>query len=100
MCYRGGVAARSGWSGLGLTTFQRVIRLVSRLQRQSEDKTIGPGVPRKLAFLPRVRVSRIIVPAVLPADQEPCAGGFFFWMRFENLVAKRRKINDRVVPIL
>ena len=27
-------------------------------------------------------------------------GGFFFWTRFENLVAKRRKINDRVVPIL
>ena len=25
---------------------------------------------------------------------------FFFWTRFENLVAKRRKINDRVVPIL
>ena len=25
--------------------------------------------------------------------------GFFFWTRFENLVAKRRKINDRVVPI-
>ena len=28
----------------------------------------------------------------------PC--GFFFWTRFENLVAKRRKINDRVIPIL
>ena len=27
---------------------------------------------------------------------EPC--GFFFWTRFENLVAKGRKINDRVVP--
>ena len=27
-------------------------------------------------------------------------GGFFFWTRFENLVAKRWKINDRVVPIL
>ena len=27
-------------------------------------------------------------------------GGFFFWTRFKNLVAKRRKINDRVVPIL
>ena len=26
-------------------------------------------------------------------------GEFFFWTRFENLVAKRRKINDRVVPI-
>ena len=26
--------------------------------------------------------------------------GFFFWTRFENLVAKRRKINDRVVPLL
>ena len=24
----------------------------------------------------------------------------FFWTRFENLAAKRRKINDRVVPIL
>ena len=28
------------------------------------------------------------------------SGGFFYWTRFENLVAKRRKINDRVVPIL
>ena len=27
-------------------------------------------------------------------------GGFFFWTGFENLVAKGRKINDRVVPIL
>ena len=27
-------------------------------------------------------------------------GRFFFWMRFENLVAKRQKINDRVAPIL
>ena len=27
-------------------------------------------------------------------------GEFIFWARFENLVAKRRKINDRVVPIL
>ena len=27
-------------------------------------------------------------------------GGFFFWTRFEDLVAKRRIINDRVVPIL
>ena len=27
-------------------------------------------------------------------------GRIFFWTRFENLVAKRRKINDRVVPIL
>ena len=31
---------------------------------------------------------------------KPGTGGFFFWTRFENLVAKRRKINDRVVPIL
>ena len=30
----------------------------------------------------------------------PAAGGFFFWTRFENLAAKRWKINDRVVPIL
>ena len=28
------------------------------------------------------------------------AGGFFFWTRFENLVSKRWKINDKVVPIL
>ena len=27
-------------------------------------------------------------------------GGFLFWTRFENLAAKQRKINDRVVPIL
>ena len=31
---------------------------ILRLQRQSEDETIGPGVPRKLAFALRVRVSR------------------------------------------
>ena len=35
-----------------------------------------------------------------PPYSGPAAGGFFFWTRFENLVAKRRKINDRVVPIL
>ena len=34
------------------------IGLVPRLQRQSEDKTIGPGVPRRLAFPLRVCVSR------------------------------------------
>ena len=28
------------------------------------------------------------------------SSGFFFWTRFENLVAIRREINDRVVPIL
>ena len=49
---------RSGWSGLGRTTFQRVVGLVPRLQRRSEDETIGPGVPRKLTFAVRVRVSR------------------------------------------
>ena len=49
---------RSGWSGLGRTTFQRVVGLVLRLQRQSEDETIGPGVPRKLAFALHVCVSR------------------------------------------
>ena len=27
-------------------------------------------------------------------------GRIFFWTRFENSVAKRRKINDRVAPIL
>ena len=27
-------------------------------------------------------------------------GFFFFWTGFENLVAKRWKINDRIVPIL
>ena len=27
-------------------------------------------------------------------------GRIFFWTRFENLVAKRQKINNRVVPIL
>ena len=45
---------QSGWSGLGLTTFQRVIGLVPRLQRQSEDEMIGPGIPRKLTFALRV----------------------------------------------
>ena len=49
---------RSGWSGLGRTTFQRVVRLVPRLQRRSEVETIEPSVPRKLAFAVRVRVSR------------------------------------------
>ena len=29
-----------------------------RLQRRSEDETIGPGVPRKLAFAVSVRISR------------------------------------------
>ena len=38
-------------------SFQRVVGLVLRLQRQSEDETIGPGVPCKLAFALRVRVS-------------------------------------------
>ena len=33
-------------------------------------------------------------------QMQSAPGGFFFWTRFENLVAKRRKINDRVVPIL
>ena len=32
---------RSGWSGLGRTTFQRV---APRLKGQSEDEMIGPGV--------------------------------------------------------
>ena len=49
---------RSGWSGLGRTTFQQVVGLVPKLQGRSEDETIGPGVPRKLAFAVRVRVSR------------------------------------------
>ena len=49
---------RSGWSGLGRTTFQRVVGVVPRLQRRSEDETIGPGVTRKLAFAVRARVSR------------------------------------------
>ena len=40
------------------TTFQRVVGLILRLQRQSEDETIGPGVPRKLAFALRLPVSR------------------------------------------
>ena len=31
---------------------------------------------------------------------KPVPGEFFFWTRFENLVAKRWKINDRVVLIL
>ena len=38
--------------------FQRVVGLVPRLQRRSEDETIWPGVPRKLAFAVRVHVSR------------------------------------------
>ena len=33
-------------------------------------------------------------------QSDRAAADFFFWTRFENLVAKRRKINDRVVPIL
>ena len=48
---------RSGWSGQGRTTFQRVVGLVLRVQRPSEDETIGPGVPRKLTFARRVRIS-------------------------------------------
>ena len=64
---------RSGWSGLGRTTFQWVIGLVPRLQRQSEAKTIGPGVPRKLAFALRVYAFLVIIPALLLADQEPGA---------------------------
>ena len=35
-----------------------VTGLVPRLQGRSEDETIGPGVPRKLAFAVRVCVSR------------------------------------------
>ena len=31
---------------------------------------------------------------------KPVEGEFFFLTRFGNLVAKRRKINGRVVPIL
>ena len=41
---------RSGWSGLGRTTFQWVVGLVPRLQHQSEDEMIGLGIPCKLAF--------------------------------------------------
>ena len=37
---------------------------------------------------------------VRPRPDQPDRADFFFWTRFENLVAKRRKINDRVVPIL
>ena len=53
---------RSGWSGQGRTTFQWIVGLVLRLQRQSEDEMIVPGVLRKLAFggfALRVCVSRI-----------------------------------------
>ena len=46
---------QSGWSGLGQTTFQQG---VLRLQRQSENEMIWPGVPRKLAFALRVHISR------------------------------------------
>ena len=35
-----------------------------------------------------------------PGTALAAPGGFFFWTRFENLVAKGRKINDRVTPIL
>ena len=41
-----------------LDHFQRVIGLIFRLQRHSEDKTIVPGVIRKLAFALCVRISR------------------------------------------
>ena len=54
---------RSGWSGQGRTTFQRVVCLVLRLQRQSEDDTQAHLV---FAFL-------VIVPTLIPADQEPGA---------------------------
>ena len=66
---------QSGWSGLGRTTFQWVVGLVLRLQRVSEDETIGPGVPRKLAFALHVRVShdRSCSFAGGRADQEPDA---------------------------
>ena len=43
---------------LGQITFQQIVGLVPRLQRQSGDETIGPGIPRKLVFTLRVCVSR------------------------------------------
>ena len=39
-----------------ISDFSVVVGLIPRLQRQSEDKTIGP--PRKLAFALRIRFSR------------------------------------------
>ena len=62
---RGGVAGPAGQALAGPLFSGSFRRLVSRLQRQSEDKTIRPGVPRRLAFPLRARVSRIIVPALL-----------------------------------
>ena len=48
----------------------------------------------------RVWREQICIQQVAAIPPLTCAGGFFFWTRFENLVSKRRKINDRVVPIV
>ena len=39
-------------------------------------------------------------PSVAEYMVPPDRADIFLWTTFENLVAKRRKINDRVVPIL
>ena len=54
---RGGVVGRAS-PALAGPLFSRSVGLVPKLQGRSEDETIGPGVPRKLAFAVRVRVSR------------------------------------------
>ena len=84
------------------TTFQQVVGIISRLQRRSANEMVGPGVPRKLAFAQRVGVSRINRSRCFASRscRSPARADFFFWTRFENLAANRRKINDRVVPIL
>ena len=64
---RGGVTSPAGPA---LTTFQRVVGLVLRLERQSEDQTIGPSVPRKLPFPLRVCIS-CNRSRLLLVDQEP-----------------------------
>ena len=76
--FRGGVASPAGPAKAGplfsgsLVPFSDCRDSLSH----SEDETIGAdaGVPRKLALSLRVCVSRIIVPALLSADQEPLRG--------------------------
>ena len=61
---------RSGWSGLGRTTFQQGVGLIIRLQRQCEDRMIWPGVSHASSPLPCVYAFLVIIPALLPADQD------------------------------
>ena len=56
-------------------------------------------VRRRNGQLP-VRMAGTVFPKVYTIHGLSPGPADFFWTRFENLVAKRRKINDRVVPIL